>query len=244
MRREVSEKELLARMKKPLVVINVYEKDNIGHWLRLGLQYDLVFLNYSTDEEFVDKLHRVEKIMERRKGGGIRFGWYNYERINKGKWRNIKWFLEHNTKLRHKWYWFPDPDLVIDKVTTVNGFLEFAMRNHFALCQPALTLNSKCSHSSLKMIPNSVYRETNFVEVMCPFFNQATLKDILWTFEESYSGYGIDLLWQKFVSEKKYVIDAFPVCHPWRPKFAERAKAMGWPDPNDELAEIRKRHGL
>lgn len=230
-------------MLKPLTIININENDDLNHWIRPGLEYDLVFLNYSTDEVFLRYLDKIDKQMSKR--ADMRFMMFDYTNINRGKWRNIKWFIEHNERrMRHKFYWFPDPDLIIEKVSTVNSFLRFTMKSNIALCQPALTCDSKCSHPRLKQIPGLEYRETDFVEVMCPCFNRDTLKQVLWTFDESYSGYGIDLLWKKFVTGEKYIIDKYPVCHPRKPNFAERAKKRGWPNPDDELAGIKRKYDL
>ena len=215
-------------MKNTLVVVCIDETDTKepGQWVSDRAKYDLVYLCYSKDKKFITRLRA--------------FGQPVFC-VDSGKWKNLKWFCDSTKIIRCRYghFWFPDPDLVMD-VDSVNMFLRYARK--FDLCQPSLTQNSICSHKFLKQIAGSEFRQSEFVEVMCPCFSKRALKQLLWTFDLSYSGYGLDLLWAKYVTG--YVIDAVSIRHPRDQGFVRRAKEKGFPEPMEELREIKRRYEI
>jgi hypothetical protein len=62
---------------------------------------------------------------------------------------------------------------------------------------------------------NFKYRETNFVEVMIPCFNQVAFLKILPTLSENISGWGLDHLWPKLLGNtaKVGIIDEVSIFH-------------------------------
>lgn len=82
--------------------------------------------------------------------------------------------------------------------------------------QPALTHDSFYSHIVTLQNMNFVWRRTNFSEVMCPIFTREALADHLDSFDETISGFGLDILWS-FVEWTKHggaaILDATPIRH-------------------------------
>lgn len=141
----------------------------------------------------------------------------------------------------YEYYWFPDPDLTISFDDILKYFI-FIDEHRIDLSQPSLTSDSFASHAFMKNDKNSIMRESAFVEVMCPCFSKYALKELLWTFNLSYSGYGLDILWAKYF--RTYIVDLFQVKHFRKQNFHKRAREHGFPDPNDELNYILKNFNL
>lgn len=113
--------------------------------------------------------------------------------------------------------WFPDDDLLIGSESISRMFDLFSAFD-LALAQPALTLNSYFSHSTVLVNSSYVLRFTNFVEVMGPVFSQKALKLLEPTFSKVTVGWGLDLLWpylleQESAQYKMGIIDDTPMTH-------------------------------
>jgi len=215
-------------MKHNLLVTCIDETDtgNPGQWISDLAEYDLIYLCYSNDIEFYKYLQSFGKPVLR---------------VHSGKWKNIKWFIDNFRIKQYEFYWFPDPDLIIN-IKDINKFFKIVNKNNFGLCQPSLTKNSICSHSFLRQKIGKDYRKVDFVEVMCPCFSRKILGELLWTFDLSFSGYGLDILWAKYMI--CYVINSVSVCHPRDQNFVRRAIQKGFPKPEDELQEITRKYNL
>lgn len=214
--------------KKYLLMACISEQDTREpqKWVSPQANFDLIYLTYSKSLIFQKYLTTLNVPV--------------YQ-VNSGKWKNIKNILERFGFGKYQYYFFPDPDLEID-VDSINKLFKIANENKFALCQPALTHNSFGSHEELysKAIKNEAFRTVSMVEIMCPCFSKALLKKLLWTFELSFSGYGLDFLWAKYV--QGYVIDSITVRHPRPQNFHFRAKLAGFPNPDDELKLIKQQY--
>lgn len=157
-----------------------------------------------------------------------------YRLINEGKWRNILHYLKTFEALnQYDYFWFPDPDVQMTPAA-VRAFLAIVKEEGIQISQPALTTNSCCSHEHLfhegTMDPT---RAVDFIEVMAPAFHRGALARKAWTFGLTASGYGIDMVWGQGT-----VVDAIQMKHPVPPAFEEKAKAMGFPDPEKEKREV------
>lgn len=202
--------------------IDETDTENPGQWVSAEAEYDIVFLCYSQDGVFIGHLLSL---------GAPCF------LVRSGKWKNILAYFQRFEFGDYDYYWFPDPDLIMG-VGQVNGFFRHINERRFDLCQPSLTRDSFGHWKFLKQVPGGTERKVPLVEVMCPCFSRGALERLLWTFDLSYSGYGLDLLWAEYV--QGYVIDLFAVKHPRAANFHARAKEKGFPDPDEELREIRK----
>ena len=214
-----------------LVVINIDETEDPEKWILDDPCFDLVFLNYSSDKNFYIDLKKYGRY-----GQGVNVNVFDFSYGNLGKWKNISAYMRNQKifdKDRYKYFWFPDPDLEMDKEDIWN-FLMYCKANKLNLCQPALTYNSKGSHRFL-MKQGEGRREVTFVEVMCPFFSEQALIKNYWTFVLTHSGWGIDLVWG--VENRCYVVDKYTIHHDRAPSFNSR-KPNHWPPAEDELLRI------
>jgi hypothetical protein len=213
-------------MKKYLVISCISENDTQfpDKWVSENANYDLIYLCYSKSKIFQNYL--------------LKLGVKCYQ-VYSGKWKNIKAYFDKYKLENYKYFFFPDPDLEIS-IEQINKLFDFASLRCFDLCQPAVTLDSFESHSWLYQQKDSVFRPVKFVEVMCPCFKREILEKLLWTFDLSYSGYGLDLLWAKYF--QGYVIDSITVKHLREQNFRNRAKMVGFPDPLNELKMIKEKY--
>lgn len=161
--------------------------------------------------------------------------------INKGKWRNIKRCIDSFEKANYvyDYYWFPDPDIVMTRAD-ISKLFSFVEEHNIVLGQPSVA--GEFSHKFLGKATGWAMRVVDFVECMMPIFSRAELLKHLWTFDLTYSGYGIDVLWGQ--SSECCVIDAVQAVHPNKPCFEEKAKRLGWPDPVSEYNMIHEKYGI
>jgi hypothetical protein len=95
------------------------------------------------------------------------------------------------------------------------AFGAFVTQQGFSLAQAALTPDSVAGHSVSLHHPSCAWRETNFVEVMAPFFTRALLVNAVDEFDRSISGWGLDVLWgaRYAASHRIAVVDVFTMAH-------------------------------
>jgi len=111
--------------------------------------------------------------------------------------------------------WFIDDD--IDFHFEPGEFLNFVDAQGFSLAQPALTHESYASHPITLLHPTCVFRETNFVEVMAPYFSRALLSEAITDFDLSISTWGLDFIWgAKYAPRRLAIVDALTMTHTTR----------------------------
>jgi len=164
---------------------------------------------------------------------------FDVELSNAGKWKNIyAMLLRSGPYAEGSFFWFPDPDLEFTADLPAKLFTEMRERG-LDLAQPSVTADSICHWKELfHREHGDVSRLVPHCEIMMPCFSLAALRRNLWTFDLNYSGFGIDLLWGK--REECYVLDWLQVRHPSSPDYTNTARKHGFPDPNRELAEIKR----
>jgi hypothetical protein len=199
-----------------LAIINIASP---REWRRPHYGFTTVYLKYKEDEDILGN---------------------DYIKINKGKFKNIYHYITNDQSLIDSFdcFWFPDPDL---EFVNIDGMMDFIKANDLDLCQPALSQDSTASHSFLKT-QNKGIRKVSFVEGQCPIFSRKALQKNIWTFDLNWSSFGIDLLWGK--NNDCFVLDDFIVKHPAGPRYPEKIKGLGFPDPFEELADIKARFGV
>lgn len=141
----------------------------------------------------------------------------------------------------YSYYAFLDDDLDID-TATLNRLFVVGDSLDLDLYQPALSLDSYCSHNHLRQgalggpVP---VRPVPFVEIMCPFFSAKALQRCLPTFDLNHSGWGLDCyVWPKLV-ETPFVIDNLPIKHLRAPARRTRLAVNGL-TPYQECEIVRK----
>ena len=132
------------------------------------------------------------------------------------KWPALHALIEEHRDIidRYDYVWLPDDDIATD-AAAINKMFEIARRENFALCQPALTLNSYFTWGvTLKTLFTRI-RYTNFVEIMVPCFERAFLIRCLPSMGDNLSGFGLDFLWPKMLEGegRTAIIDAVAVTH-------------------------------
>ncbi|HVP32946.1 MAG TPA: hypothetical protein VMT09_04790 [Steroidobacteraceae bacterium] len=129
-------------------------------------------------------------------------------------------------------------------------FAEWVSAQGIDLAQPSLTADSVGGHRVCRHHPSCAWRETNFVEVMAPYFSQALLRTAIGDFDRSISTWGLDVLWGANYgrSHRLAIIDLFTMAHR-RPSdiasgaFYQYLRRLGV-DPLYELAAILQALGL
>ena len=129
-------------------------------------------------------------------------------------------------------------------------FGEFAVRQGFDLAQASVTPDSVAGHRVCLHHPSCAWRETNFVEVMAPYFSQALLRRVVGEFDRSISTWGLDVLWgtRYGTTHRMAVIDLYTMSHRRASDFATGAfyqylRSIGV-EPMRELAAIFAELGL
>ena len=113
---------------------------------------------------------------------------------NRGtKFHLIADLFESNPRLsEYEHVWMPDDDLIIDPAS-INKLFKMNKEYDLWISQPSIMgwygLDVTLHHK------NSILRYTNYVEIMCPCFQQAALQKCFKTFRENKTGWGIDSAW-------------------------------------------------
>lgn len=131
------------------------------------------------------------------------------------KYHLIKNFYLNNISLfkNFKLIWMPDDDLFIAP-KDINRLFDLAEKKKFKICQPAM-IGYNAHHFTFP-IKNSIYRYSNFVEVIGPLMNINTFKSLIPYFKENYSAWGFEFLWFKILGEPKNeiaIIDSIIMVH-------------------------------
>ncbi len=167
--------------------------------------------------------------------------------IKGSKWKG----LHHYFTTTNEWRTYdrilaPDDDLAFD-AATANRFFDVATQLQADLCQPALDEKSYFSHLVTLRHGRFRYRTTNFVEMMCPCFSKRMLETTLPLFNESESGWGLDVFWTDLIVQNGFIppviIDETPITHT-RPIGAAGHGSSGALTPGEELRMFMQKFGL
>ena len=161
----------------------------------------------------------------------------------------IKRFFEEKPHLldEYEHIWLIEDDLFIPP-NSARFIVQVAKTNTCPLFQPALSLDSHTSFGLLVQNPGFLLRVVDFVEQMAPVFKSDLLRRSLPHFDDNYSGFGYEWLWQRYVEEDggfSAVIDCAPIYHT-RPvgqgDLAANAPASA--SRSDDLGLFMEKHGL
>ena len=165
------------------------------------------------------------------------------------KMHGIKRFFDENPRLLDEYdhVWLIEDDLFIPP-NSAKLVVQVARTDTFALFQPALSLDSHTSFGLLVQNPGFLLRVVDFVEQMAPVFRSDLLRRSLPHFDDNYSGFGYEWLWQRYVEEDggfSAVIDCAPVYHTrpvGRGDLVANAPADG--SRSDDLKLFMEKHAL
>jgi hypothetical protein len=146
------------------------------------------------------------------------------------------WFVDGDVHIA-----FDDIDLLFDMLSGCDLWL----------AQPALSLTSFYAHEICVHRPAFALRYVNFVEVMAPIFSRHALATCLATFDQSVSGWGLDVVWPTLLGEPQRriaIIDAIQIEHPRKMDlvagpFYVLLASMGI-DPRVEKKAVMEKYGV
>ncbi len=136
------------------------------------------------------------------------------------KYENISAAIERFSELirRYRAVWLPDDDNLCD-TRTINRLFDLFRAYGLGLAQPSILPGSQISHAIVLQNVFCKLRYVNFIEMMCPLFTIEALFKVAHTFSLNRSGWGIDMLWPRFLeSEKIAIIDQIGIYHKYRQK--------------------------
>jgi hypothetical protein len=145
---------------------------------------------------------------------------------------------------------FLDDDIVLP-FRDVDRLFQSAADLGLHLAQPALDSRSYGSWEITRQAGGCFLRLTNFVEIMAPIMSAHALKTCVGTFDESVSGWGLDLVWPKLLNypiDKIGIFDAFPMTHtkpidPNGGRFYVYLRSINI-DPHAEMVSLVQRYRL
>ena len=134
------------------------------------------------------------------------------------KWQGLSIFVKEQEELitQYDYVWFPDDDLWMHP-EEVEDFFNLCRTYQIDVAQPALQRGSFYSWKITLQNDFTIFRETNFVEVMAPCFKVANFNFFKDTFKENTSGWGLEYLWWKIAKDnncnKFAIMDQTPMLH-------------------------------
>lgn len=151
-------------------------------WATHGRQYDLLVNNYGTEGFFKDRNPEF------------------YFEIKDHKFRTVKHIFQQNYHLlkNYEFVMIPDPDLQIQG-KDINNLFSFAKNYNLDLCQPSQTGHVSWPLSKPDPDKNIAIKHLNIIEPMCPIFSKKALMSCMWTFDFSFSSWGLDFVWPELV---------------------------------------------
>lgn len=112
---------------------------------------------------------------------------------------NNQWIIEN-----YDYIFMPDDDVLLttDQINELFDWASFA-RPHLA--QPSITDKNFTWPITLQQ-KDCIHRWVKMVEIMCPMFSNYALNRCWRTFNESYSGWGLDAVWAKLLNYNKIAV--------------------------------------
>ena len=170
-------------------------------------------------------------------------------RFRGGKWDGLHDFFSSfpETLDAYDYFWLPDDDIAAEP-SAVNGLFEAMRRYGFELAQPSLSPSSYLSHLITLTNPAFEYRTVNFVELMAPALSRSLLHKTLPLFATTRSGFGVDFIWQRLVSDpprQVAIVDSMSVTHtrPVGGALHRMLESQGMTAARQEQDQFLERHG-
>ena len=184
---------------KYLIFSSVGDRNNIQSWVSgpCKKNFDLViyYFGEQNDPEF-----DADLIVKRK---GLKFA-------------NFHHFLNHNDVSQYDAMWVVDDDIIMD-TASINKMFSLFSKYKLWLAQPSFSEGSRISWDITQKNPDCILRFTNFVENGATIYSRKILPQLIKTFKDARTGYGVDLIWPKLLGYPKNkiaIIDAVACCHP------------------------------
>jgi hypothetical protein len=147
---------------------------------------------------------------------------YDYKvKISGNKWKILKTI--HNEKLVDFSQWNQialfDDDVVLP-CDALDAAFNFAEINGITAYQISVTPESESSYPILKNNPEWLWAETNFMEIMCPFFSKENLFKVIELINQydANHGWGLDYIFNDYLKTNIGVLHFIAMYHPSRPQ--------------------------
>lgn len=182
-----------------LVFSSADERNNIHFWTSdpSKKNFDLAIYYFGEDEnpEF-----QADYIFKRK---GLKFD-------------NFYHFIKHNNISQYEAIWVVDDDIIID-TSSINKMFTLFSRYNLWLAQPSFINGGRISWNITQKHPDCILRFTNFVENGVTVYSSKILPQLMETFKDARTGFGVDLIWPKLLGYPKNkiaIIDAISCSHP------------------------------
>jgi hypothetical protein len=148
----------------------------------------------------------------------------------------------------YDYFWLFEDDLTLP-FGSLSTVLKLLARFPFALSAPALTHESIMGYPINMTNSRFLFRGTDFVEQMMPIMSRDFLRVALPAFNDSYSGFGQEWLWQKLLKERQafaVIFDSAPMTHtrPYHFGSLKTNKPSSSPDFLIERTNFLTKHGI
>lgn len=187
-----------SKFKRNCVISAVGKNSLHREWIKENPDFDLHLIIY--DDSF-DKFHNDTGFICCNKGYKLGLI-YNYL-------QNTLPFLE-----KYDYFFLPDDDILMDP-ENISKLFQIMEEYHLQIAQPALS-DSYYFYEHTLRDKFCILHYTNFVEIMAPCFSQKALKKVLFTFDASNSGWGIEIHWPQligFTGKEIAIIDQVRAVH-------------------------------
>jgi len=173
-------------MKDYLILTTIGKTNHWRNWLQKDRKYDIALVYYENDMNYEHIKNKVE------------YFWHNPD----FKYPSLKKIIDENKYLlNYKYIWMPDDDIVVN-TGSINQLFEWADKLNISLFQPSIIPKNYTWPVTVHK-RNSEFRYVSMVEIMCPGFRGDVLEKIYDTFNESWSGWGLEWAWVNKSGEKE-----------------------------------------
>jgi hypothetical protein len=168
-----------------LLITTIGKYNHLNQWISGECNFDTAIINYDNHEEPHKAKCIYYGIMDTFKYPGI-----------------YKMFEDEPSLLNYDYFWMPDEDVALstDDINMLFWKMELYL---LSLAQPSIE-KSAISFPSWECFTHrgdSSLIYANFVEITCPCFSKIGLLKCLHAFNKSQSGWGLDLVWSKLISD-------------------------------------------
>lgn len=156
---------------------------------------------------------------------------YKYS-INEWKYEFVKHHLLE-VVLPYKAVAFLDDDIQVS-TEDINRLFIIGTCLNFNIWHPAYSLECReeCHNwEHIKQRKNSLFRETNLIELNATFFSQYALQKCIDTFDFNCSGIGLEQVWMKLLqpNPRNFIVDAIPMIHTRAHGMRKGVNGKGYP---------------
>ncbi len=171
-----------------------------------------------------------------------------FHQYSGGKLPGVKDFFDTHPSIieEYDYFWLFEDDLTLP-FGSLRMVLKLLACFPFALSTPALTPESIMGYMINMTNSRFLFRGTDFVEQMMPIMSRDFLRAAMPAFNDNYSGFGQEWLWQKLLKERQtfaVIFDSAPVTHtrPYQFGSLKKNKPSSLPDPGKEMRNFLTKH--